>query len=312
MSARRMNADSPPCGYKFRCNGEKAPKGHPVPPRTTVEGCKLPLESTMPADQPASRGRSFDAWADEYDRFRPRYPDELFDLISTALELGPRPVVADLGAGTGAASIAMARRGWTVYAVEPGSGMRETLARSATAAPVSLEIVPATAESTGLGEGSIDLVTAAQAFHWFDPQPAVAEMARILRPGGGVALFWNVRDDDASPFLAAYSELLERYLPGVEIGGKVAADESRTRDQLAANAAFTVEPRRRHLHHTMVVSPGEFVSLAFTSSYVRGGLNGDEQQRFRNDVVALIAEHHGGDQPFQVPYRVDIWLARRA
>jgi SAM-dependent methyltransferase len=75
-----------------------------------------------------SRGRSFDAWAADYDRFGPRYPDELFDAISTALELPARPDVADLGAGTGAASIAMARRDWRVHAVEPGSGMRETLA----------------------------------------------------------------------------------------------------------------------------------------------------------------------------------------
>jgi SAM-dependent methyltransferase len=263
------------------------------------------------AEQRASRGRSFDAWADDYDRFRPRYPDELFGLISTALELHPGPVVADLGAGTGAASIAMARRGWTVQAVEPGPGMRQKLARSAMAAGVRLEILAATAESTGLRDASVDVATAAQAFHWFDPQPAVAEMARIVRPRGGVALFWNVRDDEASPFLAGYSELLDRYLPGVEIGGKVAADETRTRDQLAANPVFTVETRRRHLRHAMVMSPADFVNLVFTSSYVRRGLNADEQQRFRGDVVALIAEHHG-DRPFQVPYRVDLWLARRA
>ena len=264
----------------------------------------------MTGEQTASRGRSFDAWADDYDRFRPRYPDELFDLISTALELPGRPDVADLGAGTGVASIAMARRGWTVHAVEPGSGMRETLMRAATAARASLGILAGTAESTGLRDGSVDLATAAQAFHWFDPQPAVAEMARIVRSDGGVALFWNVRDDEASPFLAAYSELLDRYLPGVEVGGKVAADETRTRDHLAANAAFIVEPRRRHLRHAMLMSPAEFVSLVFTSSYVRRGMNDDEQQRFRNDVAALIAQHHG-DQPFQVPYRVDLWLARR-
>ena len=264
----------------------------------------------MTGAQPADRGRSFDAWADDYDRFRPRYPEELFDLISMALDLPEQPNVADLGAGTGAASIAMARRGWTVYAVEPGSGMRETLTRAATAARATLEILAGTAESTGLRDGSVDLATAAQAFHWFDPPLAVAEMARIVRSGGGVALFWNVRDDEASPFLAAYSGLLERYLPGVEVGGKVAADETRTRDHLATNPAFIVEPRRRHLRHAMFMTPAEFVSLAFTSSYVRGGLSADEQQQFRSDLAALIRQHHG-NQPFQVLYRVDLWLARR-
>jgi SAM-dependent methyltransferase len=258
----------------------------------------------------ATRGRSFDAWADDYDRFRPRYPPELFDLISSCLELPPKPVVADLGAGTGAASIAMAKRGWSVHAVEPGLQMRRTLARSAAASGVKVEIDSGTAEATGLADASVDLATAAQAFHWFDPQPAVSEMARIVRPCGGVALFWNVRDDEASPFLAAYSELLERYIPGVEIGAKVAADESRTRDQLGANAAFVVEPRRRHVRHAMIMSAADFVSLVFTSSYVRRDLDGDAQSRFRADVVALIARHYG-DRPFEVPYRIDLWLARR-
>ena len=257
-----------------------------------------------------SRGRSFDAWADAYDRYRPRYPNDLFELISTALDLRPEPTVADLGAGTGAASIAMARRGWRVYAVEPGTGMRDALARAAADAGLSVTIVPGTAESSGLGDASVDLATAAQAFHWFDASAAVAEMARIVRPGGGVALFWNVRDDDASPFLAAYSELLERYLPGVEIGAKVAADDSRTRDQLAANAAFAVEPSRRHLRHAMLMTSSDFVNLAFTSSYVRRSLSDADQDRFRADLIALIGAYHE-DGPFEVPYRVDIWLARR-
>jgi SAM-dependent methyltransferase len=260
--------------------------------------------------RPGSLGRSFDAWADEYDRFRPRYPPALFDLISSCLALPPQPVVVDLGAGTGAASIAMAQRGWSVHAVEPGLQMRETLARSAAAFGVSVEIDSGTAEATGLGDASADLATAAQAFHWFDPQPAVSEMARVVRPGGGVALFWNVREDEASPFLVAYTELLERYIPGVEIGARVAADESRTRDQLAASDAFVVEPRRRHIRHALTMSAADFLGLVFTSSYVRRDLAVDAQLRFRADVVALVAQHYG-DRPFEVPYRIDLWLARR-
>jgi SAM-dependent methyltransferase len=204
----------------------------------------------------------------------------------------------------------MASLGWRVRAVEPGPAMRDVLVRKARAAGLTVTVVPGAAEATGLKEGSCDLVTAAQSFHWFDAQPAVREMARILHPGGGVALFWNVRDDDASPFLTAYSELLERYLPGVEIGGKVAADESRTHDQLAANEAFRVEPRRQQLHHTVRMTGDAFVNLVFTSSYVKRDLTDDVQSRFRAAVVALIAQYHG-DRAFEIPYRVDVWLARR-
>ena len=71
--------------------------------------------------------------------------------------------------------------------------------------------VQATAEATGLEPAAFDLATAAQAFHWFDKPAALAEMARIVRPGGGIALFWNVRDEERSPFVADYHHLLGRY-----------------------------------------------------------------------------------------------------
>ena len=147
------------------------------------------------------RGRSFDAWAGEYDRYRPTYPDELFAFITRELELPEMPRVADLGAGTGRASIAMASLGWGVTAVEPGGPMLDVLRARAADEVLPIEPVRATAEATGLPAASFDLATAAQAFHWFDKPAALAEMARIVRPGGGVALFWNVRDENRSPFV---------------------------------------------------------------------------------------------------------------
>ncbi|MDP9243461.1 MAG: class I SAM-dependent methyltransferase, partial [Chloroflexota bacterium] len=94
----------------------------------------------------AERGRSFNAWADEYERYRPSYPDELFATIERRLELPDRPHVADLGAGTGRASLAMAAIGWRVTAIEPGRPMLEQLRGRASEDGLVVATVQASAE----------------------------------------------------------------------------------------------------------------------------------------------------------------------
>src|SRR6266480_1152894 len=127
------------------------------------------------------RARSFDAWAGDYDRYRPGYPDVLFEEIRSRLQLPERPLVVDLGAGTGRASLAMAALGWRVTAVEPGKPMLEVLRAQAANQGLVLATVQATAEATGLDPDRADLATAAQSFHWFDHAAAVTEMARIVK-----------------------------------------------------------------------------------------------------------------------------------
>ncbi len=265
---------------------------------------------TLKSGHTPEQARSFDAWATEYDRYRPGYPAELFDTIARALELPPRPRVADLGAGTGRATLAMARRGWRVTAVEPGRPMLDALRRAAAAEHLDVETREAIAEETGLADAAFDLVTAAQAFHWFERPRAVLEMRRIVRPRGGVAVFWNVRDDESSPFLAAYTQLLRRYVPGYEPGAReMRGRPVATRDELAADGAF--EPADLvHLHHDVRMDADRFIGLAFTSSYVRVRMDDATQQRFRGELAALIASHHG-TSAFDVPYQIDLWIARR-
>jgi SAM-dependent methyltransferase len=259
------------------------------------------------------RGRSFDAWAGEYDRYRPTYPNAVFELIRTELGLSERPRVADLGAGTGRASLAMATLGWQVTAVEPGGPMLDVLGARAAEAGLTVECVQATAEASGLAPDSVDLATAAQAFHWFDKGAALAEMARIVRPGGGIALFWNVRDEERSPFVADYHRILERY-GGVAEGKYLQAGRSSgrsaTRDAITAADGFEA-PQLHELQHELPATGEGFVGMAFTASYVRA-LDPAAQDRFRTETLELLARHgHRGDEPFAVPYRVDLWTARR-
>jgi len=259
-----------------------------------------------------ARARGFESWAGEYDRFRPPYPEELFDTIRQRLGLSERPQVVDLGAGTGRASLAMAELGWRVTAVEPGKGMLDVLRANATDRGLLVSTVQGQAEATGLDPGTAELVTAAQAFHWFNQGQALAEVARIVRPGGGVALFWNVRDAERSPFLAEYAALLDGYVgDDNDMGRYERVGRDQLRASFAASSAF--EPLELvNLHHEVSMTAGEFVALAFTASYVRVGLDPDRQDRFRLDLAALLGRHgHADATPFPVPYRIDLWVARR-
>ncbi|HET6379723.1 MAG TPA: class I SAM-dependent methyltransferase [candidate division Zixibacteria bacterium] len=258
------------------------------------------------------RARGFDAWAGEYDRFRPGYPDALFDTIATRLDLPERPCVVDLGAGTGRATLAMAERGWRVTAVEPGRPMLDLLRSAATDAGLLVATVQAPAEETGLDPGSADLVTAAQSFHWFDKSAALTEIARILRPGGGLALFWNVRDGSRSPFLADYEQLLQRSVQRTDAGRYEWEGREATQRAFESHASAFEPPEIVELHHEVVMTDADFIGLAFTASYIKVGLTPEEQDRFRLELAALLGRHGLNDgRPFAVPYRIDLWIARR-
>lgn len=152
----------------------------------------------------------FSGRADDYAEHRPSYPPEVVGLLERECGLGPGSVVADVGSGTGILSRLFLDYGCRVCGVEPNDEMREVGERRLRGYP-NFTSVAGTAESTSLPDGSVDFVTAGQSFHWFDPEPARQEFARILKPGGWVVLVWNWRKTDAAPLLAAYESLLQRY-----------------------------------------------------------------------------------------------------
>lgn len=145
--------------------------------------------------------RSFDLAAEEYERTRPDYPSAVLELLPVAAEA----TVLDLGAGTGKLTRVLARRYAHVIAVEPLDGMRGILERVVP----DVEALPGSAERIPLGDASVDAVFAAQAFHWFDHDRAIPEIARVLRPGGVLALVWNGPDESRpNPLPTAYLEYL--------------------------------------------------------------------------------------------------------
>jgi SAM-dependent methyltransferase len=130
---------------------------------------------------------AFDDAAQEYERGRPGYPSAAIDSLTRELDLNHQSVVVDLAAGTGKLSRDLTRRFHEVIAIEPLAGMREQLARAVPAA----RALEGSAERIPLADASADAVFVAQAFHWFDGRRALDEIARVLKPGGGLALLWN-------------------------------------------------------------------------------------------------------------------------
>lgn len=145
-----------------------------------------------------------------YVRFRPGYPAALLATLAERCGLTPAWVIADIGSGTGILTRLFLEHGNPVFGVEPNRKMRLAAEKLLKGYP-NFTSLATQAEYTGLPTASIDLITAGQSFHWFDPSKARPEFERILRPGGWVALVWNERSITASPFMAGYEQLLAEY-----------------------------------------------------------------------------------------------------
>lgn len=160
-----------------------------------------------PSAAPAER---FSNRVENYVRHRPGYPPQVMEILRREAGLNARSVVADVGAGTGIFTALLLEEGCVVHAVEPNEAMR-TAAEKAFAGRENFHSLAAPAEAIPLPNASVDLIVAAQAFHWFDPAGARREFTRLLHPEGKIALLWNVRRLEATPFLRAYEQLLIRY-----------------------------------------------------------------------------------------------------
>jgi SAM-dependent methyltransferase len=165
--------------------------------------------NAMPADDSTRR---FSDRVDNYVRYRPGYPEATVAYLETTsgLKLAAGTTVADVGSGTGISSELFLRHGATVYGVEPNADMRAA-AESLLSRYPNFHSIAGTAEATTLADRSVDGIVAGQAFHWFDRQKCRDEFARIVRPGGFVALVWNTLRTEATPFMSGYEALRKEF-----------------------------------------------------------------------------------------------------
>jgi len=161
----------------------------------------------MPATNATQR---FSSRVENYVRYRPGYPNEIVNLLKNECGLDPGWTIADIASGTGIFTRLLLENDNRVLGVEPNVDMRHAGEEYLKQYP-KFSSVAGTAEATSLPNRSVDLVTAAQAAHWFDRPKARQEFVRILKPDGWVALIWNERLTDGSPFLRDYEKLLATY-----------------------------------------------------------------------------------------------------
>jgi SAM-dependent methyltransferase len=161
----------------------------------------------MPASNATSR---FSDRVENYVRYRPGYPPEVLQTLKSDCGLTANHVIADIASGTGIWTRQLLENGNIVFGVEPNVEMRQA-GESFLKSFDKFKSVTGTAETTTLADHSVDFVTAAQAAHWFDRRKARAEFVRILKPGAWLALMWNERCTDTTPFLREYEHLLLEY-----------------------------------------------------------------------------------------------------
>jgi SAM-dependent methyltransferase len=209
--------------------------------------------------------------------------------------LDSRATVCDLAAGTGKLTRLLAAVCGHVIAVEPVAGMREQLS----AAVPDVEVIDGVAESIPLPDESVDLVTVAQAFHWFKFEPAVREISRVTRPGGALAILFNQRDE-RTPWVAKMNEVIQWHSRNVakyqRIDWRSTLEGLGLRDVGYEGIEWT-QPLNREL----------LASRVRSVSYVA-----DESPEVQQDYVdRVLAVVDGFDETFDLPYVTHVWWAKR-
>jgi SAM-dependent methyltransferase len=154
--------------------------------------------------------RRFSNRVENYIKYRPTYPAEIVPLLKSECGLTANSLIADIGSGTGFFAQLFLRNGNPVIGVEPNPEMRAAGEKLLAGYP-GFSCVSGTAEATTLAGNSVDFVTAAQAFHWFNHDQTRAEFLRILKPDGWAVIAWNGYRAESSPLMAAYQDLVLRY-----------------------------------------------------------------------------------------------------
>ena len=221
--------------------------------------------------------------ANDYVRYRPGYPAAAMEAILDGLGPPDRLVAADTGAGTGISARLLGDRGVRVVAVEPGDAMR----RAAAIHP-QVSWVSGTAEATGLRSEAVDLVLCAQSFHWFRPADALPEFARILKPGGRLAIVWN-RRSTTDPLTAGYRQAI------LDVGGETDAEKMPFDPEVVARSGLFSPPGRLTFSNAQCLDLDGLIGRARSASYVPK--SGDAGERLL-DLLRTLHERHADANGF--------------
>lgn len=246
----------------------------------------------------------FSGLAETYAKHRPTYPVEAIDFIIKRCGLTAKSTVADVGCGTGISTRLLVERGLHVIGIEPNDDMRQKAIADRSMLPnvPPIDYRAASAEHTGLPDNSIDAVVAAQAFHWFRPEPTLREFFRILRPGGWVVLIWNERDD-ADKFTHAYSSVIRM----TEEARKTEDARQASGESLLESSLFD-HSTRTDIPNYQDMTEDEAIGRAFSSSYSPK----DEATRelWRKGLSSAFREYQTNER-VRLVYRTSVYTAQK-
>jgi SAM-dependent methyltransferase len=235
--------------------------------------------------------RGFSRSPDAYERARPDYPAAAIEFLALRLGIGPGRRVLDLAAGTGKLTRPLLGTGTDVVAVEPVAQMRAAL-------PPEAHVLEGTAEAIPLADRDVDAVTVGQAFHWFDGAAALAEIHRVLRPGGKLALIWNGQRKD-TPLGRAIDSIIEPHRKGTPThrtnAWRPAVEQTRLFGPL----------EERHFPNDQELDAEGLVDRFRSTSFV-AALDPAEREAVLGEVRALAA-----DGPVTVRYDTEVHVCER-
>ncbi len=249
----------------------------------------------------------FDSAAEQYDAARPSYPSSVFDEIKRRTGPLRGQLVLDFGAGTGIASRQLARRGAAVVCLDIG----EQMLRRAQARSPQIPCVLADGHRMPVRDAAADLVTFAQAWHWFDGRLATAEVARVLTPGGYWAAWWNRTSAAGEAWFDRYEDLVSRACPGYTWRRRLDSELEPDWTGGLVRALGPVEPAGtvvvpwiRHVAAT------DWITDERSKSYVIA-LEPAVRDSVLSEVAAIIAAQFPDGQ-LAVRYQTTLILARKA
>lgn len=247
----------------------------------------------------------FNSCAKEYNKFRPDYPEALFELLIEFFSLSKNSLIADVGCGTAKSSSFFAKHGIPVIGIDTSLEMLAIAKNMAEELNLPMTFLESSAEEIALENNSVSFVNCAQAFHWFNSQKALKEFSRILKPNGGLAIYWNNRDYEKASYLLKVEDLISKYNPKHQLAYR-AHNWTKILEESQLFSNITLHT----FSHSVELSIEGFIGLTQSFSYVRNVVKEETKISFENELREIL-EAVSNNGLVLLPYEVKLWCANK-